>query len=189
MCLCLCSRLRHSPKPNTCINVSKSFTKYKTFIDFLSASRTPTLTCLIFYTTFICVLFVLFFFFSFCRTDLSRNRFCELPEDVTGYPFLETLIMYNNTMRTIPDTIRGLYSLTFLDLRYVFGECASTHFFYWYECGAACVYVYSYVCGSCVHPMFVQCENYAQGERLISAVRSLIVRTRAAAHDAACISY
>lgn len=49
--------------------------------------------------------------------DLSRNRFCEMPEDVTAFPFLETLVMYHNTLRSIPETVRGLHSLTFLDLR------------------------------------------------------------------------
>ncbi|XP_031618851.1 leucine-rich repeat and calponin homology domain-containing protein isoform X3 [Contarinia nasturtii] len=49
--------------------------------------------------------------------DLSRNRLCELPEDVTGFPFLETLLMYHNSLRSIPESIRGLYSLSFLDLR------------------------------------------------------------------------
>lgn len=50
-------------------------------------------------------------------TDLSRNRLCELPEDVTGFPFLETLLMYHNSLRSIPESIRGLHSLSFLDLR------------------------------------------------------------------------
>ncbi|XP_037052419.1 leucine-rich repeat and calponin homology domain-containing protein isoform X2 [Bradysia coprophila] len=49
--------------------------------------------------------------------DLSRNRFCELPEDVTNFPFLETLLVYHNTLRTIPETVRGLHSLSYLDLR------------------------------------------------------------------------
>ncbi|XP_055296171.1 leucine-rich repeat and calponin homology domain-containing protein isoform X2 [Sitodiplosis mosellana] len=49
--------------------------------------------------------------------DLSRNRLCELPEDVTGFPFLETLLMYHNSLRSIPESIRGLHSLSFLDLR------------------------------------------------------------------------
>lgn len=56
-------------------------------------------------------------FFFFFISDLSRNRFCELPEDVTTFPFLETLFMYHNTLRTIPDSVRGLHSLSYLDLR------------------------------------------------------------------------
>lgn len=59
---------------------------------------------------------ILKYFFLFFA-DLSRNRFCELPEDVTTFPFLETLLMYHNTLRTLPETIRGLHSLSFLDLR------------------------------------------------------------------------
>ncbi|GAB0100037.1 leucine-rich repeat and calponin homology domain-containing protein [Sergentomyia squamirostris] len=49
--------------------------------------------------------------------DLSRNRFCELPEDVTSFPFLETLLVYHNAIRSIPETVKGLHSLTYLDLR------------------------------------------------------------------------
>ncbi|XP_035782595.1 leucine-rich repeat and calponin homology domain-containing protein-like isoform X2 [Anopheles albimanus] len=49
--------------------------------------------------------------------DLSRNRFCELPEDITCLPFLERLLVYHNTIRSVPETIRGLHSLTYLDLR------------------------------------------------------------------------
>ncbi|XP_055632823.1 leucine-rich repeat and calponin homology domain-containing protein isoform X2 [Toxorhynchites rutilus septentrionalis] len=49
--------------------------------------------------------------------DLSRNRFCELPEDITSLAFLERLLVFHNTIRSIPETIRGLHSLTYLDLR------------------------------------------------------------------------
>ncbi|XP_035909931.1 leucine-rich repeat and calponin homology domain-containing protein isoform X4 [Anopheles stephensi] len=49
--------------------------------------------------------------------DLSRNRFCELPEDITCLAFLERLLVYHNTIRSVPETIRGLHSLTYLDLR------------------------------------------------------------------------
>ncbi|CAO1348872.1 unnamed protein product [Diamesa hyperborea] len=49
--------------------------------------------------------------------DLSRNRFCELPEDVTSFAFLERLLLYHNAIRSIPETVRGLHSLTYLDLR------------------------------------------------------------------------
>lgn len=54
----------------------------------------------------------------FCfLTDLSRNRFCELPEDVTSFAFLERLLLYHNAIRSIPESVRGLHSLTYLDLR------------------------------------------------------------------------
>uniref|UniRef100_A0A182K0K0 Calponin-homology (CH) domain-containing protein n=1 Tax=Anopheles christyi TaxID=43041 RepID=A0A182K0K0_9DIPT len=49
--------------------------------------------------------------------NLSRNRFCELPEDITCLAFLERLLVYHNTIRSVPETIRGLHSLTYLDLR------------------------------------------------------------------------
>lgn len=50
-------------------------------------------------------------------SDLSRNRFCELPEDVTSFAFLERLLLYHNAIRSIPESVRGLHSLTYLDLR------------------------------------------------------------------------
>ncbi|KAH8308063.1 hypothetical protein KR059_005825 [Drosophila kikkawai] len=49
--------------------------------------------------------------------DLSRNRFCELPEEVTTFAFLETLLLYHNTIRSIPESVKQLSSLTYLDLR------------------------------------------------------------------------
>lgn len=55
--------------------------------------------------------------FFFLITDLSRNRFCELPEDVTSFAFLETLFAYHNAIKSIPDSVRGLQSLSYLDLR------------------------------------------------------------------------
>lgn len=50
-------------------------------------------------------------------TDLSRNRFAELPEEVTTFAFLETLLLYHNTIRSIPESVKQLSSLTYLDLR------------------------------------------------------------------------
>ncbi|TMW39785.1 hypothetical protein DOY81_015135, partial [Sarcophaga bullata] len=46
-----------------------------------------------------------------------RNRFCELPEEVTTFSFLETLLLYHNTIRSIPESVKYLTSLTYLDLR------------------------------------------------------------------------
>ncbi|KAL5281040.1 LRCH3 family protein [Megaselia abdita] len=49
--------------------------------------------------------------------DLSRNRFCELPEEVTDFSFMETLLLYHNGIRSISPSIKSLTSLTYLDLR------------------------------------------------------------------------
>ncbi|XP_043283915.1 leucine-rich repeat and calponin homology domain-containing protein isoform X3 [Venturia canescens] len=48
--------------------------------------------------------------------DLSKNRFGELPEEVTEFPFLEKLHLYHNAIRVIPETVVMLQSLTYLDL-------------------------------------------------------------------------
>nr|XP_026487490.1 leucine-rich repeat and calponin homology domain-containing protein 4 isoform X2 [Vanessa tameamea] len=48
--------------------------------------------------------------------DLSKNRFSELPEEVTTYIYLEKLVLSQNVIRTIPDAVGGLQSLTYLDL-------------------------------------------------------------------------
>lgn len=52
------------------------------------------------------------YFFS----DLSKNRFSELPEEVTDFHFLERLQCYHNAIRLIPDSISSLQCLNFLDL-------------------------------------------------------------------------
>jgi Leucine-rich repeat (LRR) protein len=54
--------------------------------------------------------------FSFVA-DLSKNRFGELPVEVTEFYFLERLLLYHNTIRSIPDSVVYLQSLIYLDLR------------------------------------------------------------------------
>ncbi|XP_008207396.2 leucine-rich repeat and calponin homology domain-containing protein isoform X1 [Nasonia vitripennis] len=48
--------------------------------------------------------------------DLSKNRFMELPEEVTEFAFLEKLHLYHNAIRVIPETVAMLQSLSYLDL-------------------------------------------------------------------------
>nr|XP_015835426.1 PREDICTED: leucine-rich repeat and calponin homology domain-containing protein 1 isoform X1 [Tribolium castaneum] len=48
--------------------------------------------------------------------DLSKNRFSELPEEVTTFHFLEKLHCYHNAIRYIPDSIINLQCLVFVDL-------------------------------------------------------------------------
>lgn len=57
-----------------------------------------------------CKLICIFF------SDLSKNRFSELPEEVTDFHFLERLQCYHNAIRLIPDSISSLQCLNFLDL-------------------------------------------------------------------------
>lgn len=54
---------------------------------------------------------------SLYNTDLSRNRFCDLPSILTTFPFLEMLLLNHNIIRTVPESIKQLRSLTYLDLR------------------------------------------------------------------------
>lgn len=49
-------------------------------------------------------------------SDLSKNRFGELPEEVLHFHFLERLQCYHNAIRYIPDTVSSLQCLNFLDL-------------------------------------------------------------------------
>ncbi|CAH1175752.1 unnamed protein product [Phaedon cochleariae] len=48
--------------------------------------------------------------------DLSKNRFCELPEEILGFHFLEKLHCYHNSIRLVPDAVNNLQCLSFLDL-------------------------------------------------------------------------
>ncbi|KAJ3656998.1 hypothetical protein Zmor_016034 [Zophobas morio] len=48
--------------------------------------------------------------------DLSKNRFSELPEEVTTFHFLERLHCYHNAIRYIPDSIVNLQCLIYVDL-------------------------------------------------------------------------
>lgn len=50
--------------------------------------------------------------------DLSKNRLADVPSEVCHLVALETLNLYHNCIRTIPDSIIGLQSLTSLNLRY-----------------------------------------------------------------------
>ena len=49
--------------------------------------------------------------------DLSRNKLVEVPGECTNYYSLERLLLYHNIIKSIPDTIAGLQSLVYLDLR------------------------------------------------------------------------
>ncbi|CAG9784632.1 unnamed protein product [Diatraea saccharalis] len=48
--------------------------------------------------------------------DLSKNRFSEVPDEVTAYVYLEKLLLSQNVIRSVPGTVGGLQSLTYLDL-------------------------------------------------------------------------
>jgi Leucine-rich repeat (LRR) protein len=60
---------------------------------------------------------VITFLFLIHVSDLSKNRFMELPEEITEFPFLEKLHLYHNAIRVIPETVTMLQSLSYLDLR------------------------------------------------------------------------
>lgn len=54
-----------------------------------------------------------------CPSDLSRNRLCELPEELCHFISLETLILYHNGMRSLSSGICNLQALTYLNIRYL----------------------------------------------------------------------
>ena len=62
------------------------------------------------------------FIFSSCHmsTDLSRNRFTELPFEVCEYCNMEKLNCYQNFIKSIPDVICHLQVLTYINLRLAF---------------------------------------------------------------------
>lgn len=65
---------------------------------------------------------VVFSLVSFLSTDLSKNRLADVPTEVCHLVALETLNLYHNCIRTIPDSIIGLQSLTSLNLRYIYSQ-------------------------------------------------------------------
>ncbi|XP_071351935.1 DISP complex protein LRCH3 isoform X2 [Trachinotus anak] len=50
------------------------------------------------------------------RADLSRNRLSELPLEVCLFVSLESLNLYQNCLRSLPDSLMNLQALTYLNL-------------------------------------------------------------------------
>lgn len=48
--------------------------------------------------------------------DLSRNKLVEVPSECTDYACLEKLVLYHNTIKSIPDSFHQLQSLQYLDI-------------------------------------------------------------------------
>lgn len=50
-------------------------------------------------------------------SDLSRNRLPELPMEVCMFVSLENLNLYQNCLRSLPDSLLNLQALTYLNIR------------------------------------------------------------------------
>ncbi|XP_061921054.1 leucine-rich repeat and calponin homology domain-containing protein 4-like isoform X3 [Entelurus aequoreus] len=50
------------------------------------------------------------------HADLSKNRLCELPEELGQFISLETLTLYHNGMRSLSSCLGNLQALTYLNL-------------------------------------------------------------------------
>uniref|UniRef100_A0A1A7YH18 Leucine-rich repeats and calponin homology (CH) domain containing 4 n=1 Tax=Iconisemion striatum TaxID=60296 RepID=A0A1A7YH18_9TELE len=50
------------------------------------------------------------------HADLSRNRLCELPDELCQFISLETLSLYHNGMRSLSSSLGNLQALTYLNL-------------------------------------------------------------------------
>ncbi|XP_030018017.1 leucine-rich repeat and calponin homology domain-containing protein 4 isoform X2 [Sphaeramia orbicularis] len=50
------------------------------------------------------------------HADLSKNRLCELPEELCQFISLETLSLYHNGMRSMSSSLGNLQALTYLNL-------------------------------------------------------------------------
>ncbi|KAI4896977.1 hypothetical protein NFI96_031530 [Prochilodus magdalenae] len=50
------------------------------------------------------------------HADLSKNRLCELPEELCQFISLETLSIYHNCVRSLPSSLCQLQALTYLNL-------------------------------------------------------------------------
>lgn len=49
-----------------------------------------------------------------------------MPDELTTYIYLEKLLLSQNVIKSVPDGVGGLQSLTYLDLRYVLALCGFT---------------------------------------------------------------
>lgn len=54
-----------------------------------------------------------------CVPDLSKNRFTEIPPEVCLFAPLESLNLYHNCIKCIPEAIINLQMLTYLDIRWL----------------------------------------------------------------------
>ncbi|XP_051976987.1 leucine-rich repeat and calponin homology domain-containing protein 2-like isoform X2 [Xyrauchen texanus] len=50
------------------------------------------------------------------QADLSRNRFCEIPPEVCMFAPLESLNLYHNCIKVLPEAIINLQMLTYLNI-------------------------------------------------------------------------
>ena len=48
---------------------------------------------------------------------MSRNKLLEVPSECMRYRSMERLLLYHNTIKSVPDTIVSLASLMYLDIR------------------------------------------------------------------------
>ena len=62
-------------------------------------------------------------------SDISRNRFTEIPLDICAYCSLEKLNCYHNVIRCLPEALVQLQALVHLNLRYstTLGSYSSLH--------------------------------------------------------------
>lgn len=63
--------------------------------------------------------------------DLSKNRFTEIPPEVCLFAPLESLNLYHNCIKCIPEAIINLQMLTYLDIRWVTPNAVT---FFWLLC-------------------------------------------------------
>lgn len=57
-----------------------------------------------------------------CLADLSKNRLTEIPPEVCLFAPLESLNLYHNCIKCIPEAIINLQMLTYLDIRWVIAK-------------------------------------------------------------------
>lgn len=81
--------------------------------DFKIKGRPKIWNCLYDCAPFIFMIVCLF------TIDISKNRFTEIPKEVCEFTLLEKLDCYNNSIRSLPESITQLQYLKYLNLRSV----------------------------------------------------------------------
>lgn len=86
-------------------------------------------------------------------TDLSKNRLTEIPPELCLFAPLESLNLYHNCIKCIPEAIINLQMLTYLDIRWGFAGNVLSVLFHVF------IRLQPHACKEFLVPVFFHCTN------------------------------